>query len=398
MAYHLEPLKRKSRTTMKWFSAIVIMLFSVVPVLAQTSEKSVPMDSILSNPLFDILLLIVILLLIMIAVMADVVKNVARGVSGKPENLGKTFGAIVVLIAMYPYSARAADLVSGASKNTFYEGLDPTLFWLMILVIAFEIIVLTILLIIVQNLLGVEEKKNQMPAADHIQGEEPSLLERINASVSVEKEEEIMLDHNYDGIRELDNDLPPWWKYGFYITILWACIYLVHFHVTKTGSLQLEEYNTELKQADAALADYRKKSLSMVDETHVVQLKDEASLTLGKQLFLDNCSACHGKSGQGIVGPNLTDDYWLHGGSMNDIFKTIKYGYQEKGMKSWKDDFSASRIQAIASFIKGIHGTNPPNAKEKQGILYADQTSSSDSTHATPLKTDSLVGEGMKQK
>ena len=106
---------------------------------------------------------------------------------------------------------------------------------------------------------------------------------------------------------------------------------------------------------------------------------------VGATLFHDHCAACHGREGQGQVGPNLTDDFWIHGGSITDIFKTIKYGYTDKGMKSWKDDLSPSQIAMVASFIKSIHGTNPPNAKEKQGELYKEDGAISDSLKvATP--------------
>ncbi|HSC37770.1 MAG TPA: c-type cytochrome, partial [Chitinophagaceae bacterium] len=101
----------------------------------------------------------------------------------------------------------------------------------------------------------------------------------------------------------------------------------------------------------------------------------------GKTVFLQNCSPCHGKSGEGVVGPNLTDDYWLHGGGVKDIFKTIKYGWPEKGMKSWKDDLSPTQIAQLSSFIKSLRGTHPPNGKEQQGELYQE-------TGALPPKND----------
>ncbi len=398
MTHPQEPRNNRAANRNKWLSLISIMLISSLPVAAQSQEK-ISASSIFSNPLFDTLLFIAILLIILIAVMADVVKSVGQGMNQKSKSTGKGVGIIMLLLAIIPFSSKAGELAGPASSPSYYQGLNPSIFWFMIAVICFELIVFFVLIVIIRDLLGIEEKKAQLVSTKKGALQEPSLIERLNSSVAVEKEEEILLDHNYDGIRELDNDLPPWWKYGFYITIIWACIYLIHYHVTKTGSLQLEEYNTELKQADIALAEYRKKSISLVDETQVIQLKDETNLALGKQLFQDNCAACHGKAGQGIVGPNLTDDYWLHGGSMNDIFKTIKYGYQEKGMKSWKDDFPAIQIEAIASYIKTLRGTNPPDAKEKQGVLFTDQASiPSDSTGVKPIRADSTDEAKSKQK
>ena len=144
-----------------------------------------------------------------------------------------------------------------------------------------------------------------------------------------------------------------------------------------------------MAQADADLAAYRKTAANAVDETTVKLLTDAESLAKGKELFHDNCVACHNQQGQGLVGPNLTDDYWLHGGKINDVFKTIKFGYPEKGMKAWKDDFSGSQIAMLASYIKSLHGTNPPNPKEKQGELFVEGTTApTDSAARDSVKVD----------
>lgn len=194
-----------------------------------------------------------------------------------------------------------------------------------------------------------------------------------------------MFDHDYDGIKELDNDLPPWWKYGFYLTIVVGAVYLFNFHVAKTGDLQEIEYKKDVEQAEAAKAAYMASAANNVDETSVKLLTDPADIAAGKNIFEGTCATCHLKLGEGSVGPNLTDDYWLHGGSIQDIFKTIKYGYPDKGMKSWKDDYSPLQIAQLASFIKSIRGTNPPNAKAPQGELYTEKAMVPDS-----LKVDSL--------
>jgi cytochrome c oxidase cbb3-type subunit 3 len=113
-----------------------------------------------------------------------------------------------------------------------------------------------------------------------------------------------------------------------------------------------------------------------------------AEITEGATLYSKNCIACHGDKGQGGVGPNLTDDYWIHKGGIRDIFYTIKYGWAEKGMKSWKEDFSPVQIAQLASFVKTLHGTNPPAPKEKQGELYTENDATpSDSTATTPADT-----------
>ena len=192
-------------------------------------------------------------------------------------------------------------------------------------------------------------------------------------AIPIEKEQDHLLDHDYDGIQELDNSLPPWWKYGFYITIGVAVIYLLRFHVWNTGPTPEQEYQKEMAVAAKQIEDYRKKSGDMVDEK-TVTMSDAKGIAEGQKIFQSNCFACHGAKGEGGVGPNLTDNYWLHGGSINDVFKTIKYGVPDKGMQAWEKTYSPSQIKDIASYIKSIAGTNPPNAKAPQGEPFEEKT------------------------
>jgi cytochrome c oxidase cbb3-type subunit 3 len=146
--------------------------------------------------------------------------------------------------------------------------------------------------------------------------------------------------------------------------------------------LSKEEYEIAMNDAAIEKEAYLKKAANKVDENTVVYLKDAASLEAGKKIFTTTCMACHTADGGGAVGPNLTDDYWLHGGSIKDIFKTIKYGWPEKGMKSWKDDYSPVQIAQLASFVKSLHGTKPAKPKEPQGVLYEEKA-------AAPAAADS---------
>ncbi len=192
---------------------------------------------------------------------------------------------------------------------------------------------------------------------------------KVNEFRPIEQEVDLDMGHNYDGIRELDNKLPPWWKYGFYATMVFAVIYLWRYHVSHSAPLPAEEYAIAVRQAEVDKEAYLKQAANSVDENTVKLLTSPADLAAGKAVFESVCLACHGKYGEGLVGPNLTDNYWLHGGSIQEIFKTIKYGWPDKGMKSWKDDYSPAQLAQVASYVKSLGGTNPPNPKAPQGEL-----------------------------
>lgn len=192
------------------------------------------------------------------------------------------------------------------------------------------------------------------------------------------EESNLLLEDEYDGIKELDNPTPAWFMYLFYGTILFAIGYLLNYHVFGTGQLQYAEYKTEMAQADAAKKMYLSHQANQIDENTVKLVTDPTVLASGKTVFMTTCSPCHGAQGQGVVGPNLTDDYWLHGGKINQIFKTIKYGVLAKGMPTWEKQLSPKQISDVANYIKSLHGTNPPGAKEPQGTKEEDDAE----THA----------------
>jgi cytochrome c oxidase cbb3-type subunit 3 len=182
----------------------------------------------------------------------------------------------------------------------------------------------------------------------------------------VEKEADVMLDHDYDGIRELDNALPPWWKYGFIITIAIAFVYLGYFHAFGSGKNPTEEYAAEMESARIEKEIYESNNKDKVDENNIA-MADASGIKAGQILYETNCVACHIKDGGGNVGPNLTDDYWLHKGSLNDIYKTIKNGYPDKGMQSWAKTFSPKEISLLASYVKSLKGTKPAAPESPPG-------------------------------
>lgn len=201
-------------------------------------------------------------------------------------------------------------------------------------------------------------------------------------AIPIEKEADHLLDHDYDGIQELDNSLPPWWKYGFYLSIVFSVVYFFIYHVWDIGQNPEQEYQTEMAIATKQIEEYRKKAGDMVDEK-TVTMADAKGIEEGAKIFSTACMACHGAKGEGTVGPNLTDNYWLHGGSINDVFKTIKYGVPEKGMQAWEKTYSPSQIKNIASYIKSIAGSNPPNGKAPQGEPFEEQANPSAAKDST---------------
>jgi len=185
----------------------------------------------------------------------------------------------------------------------------------------------------------------------------------------LEKEDEILLEDDYDGIKELDNKVPPWFNYLFYTTIIFAVIYFLNYQVFKTGMSQAQEYQAEMQAAAVQQAELTKKG-TVISAENVKLLEDPASLNAGKEVFKANCVPCHGPEGGGVVGPNLTDDYWIHGGGIKNVFHTIKNGVPSKGMPTWMNQLSMKQIQDVASYVISLHGTHPANAKPPQGEKY----------------------------
>ncbi len=196
-----------------------------------------------------------------------------------------------------------------------------------------------------------------------------SIVKQMTDTVPIEAEDEIKLNHNYDGIEELDNNLPPWWKMLFYASIAWGVVYFAYYHIFDYGVLSGEEYNIEMAEAEIAREKYLEKVADLVNETNVTLLADASSLDVGKEIYLGKCAACHGQLGEGLVGPNFADNYWIHGGTIKDVFSTVKYGVPAKGMIPWQTQLKPLEMQQVSSYILTLQGTNPPNQKEPQGEL-----------------------------
>jgi cytochrome c oxidase cbb3-type subunit III len=266
---------------------------------------------------------------------------------------------------------------SGEAPSYFYDKMFGSLLLITAAVVILAAIAalygLLCAMIKVQQIQIYREKGIELPGeAAKASGESyfSRMYKNWTQAVPVEREQDVLFDHEYDGIRELDNSLPPWWVALFYITIAFAVVYMSYYHFFGSGPSSKEQYEREVERAEQAVALFRAQQGEQINEETVTALADEASLAVGKAIYDANCVACHGTGGEGTVGPNLTDPYWINGGGIKNVFKVITYGVPEKGMISWKTQLRASEIQKVASYILTLQGTNPPNPKAPEGELY----------------------------
>ena len=179
-----------------------------------------------------------------------------------------------------------------------------------------------------------------------------------------EPKDPLLLDHEYDGIQELDNKLPRWWVWLFYLCTIFAAAYMVYYHVLGFGELSIAEYTREAKAGEAL-----KNAAQQKFESTLASLepsKDPAILAKGQATFVTYCAPCHRADGGGLVGPNLCDDYWIHGDKFADNLKTIVNGVPEKGMLTWKGVLQPAEIHAVASYVYTLRGSKPPNPKPRE--------------------------------
>jgi cytochrome c oxidase cbb3-type subunit 3 len=226
------------------------------------------------------------------------------------------------------------------------------------------------------NTLLTEEQRKQKEIEDNLPFTENAFFKNVMAKLTrtrkIEEEGELMLNHDYDGIRELDNVLPPWWVYLFYGCIIFAAIYLVRFEIMGAPDQETELKN-EMAQAKIEVAEYMKTAPDMMDEKSVTLLTDATALAEGKTIFTANCVACHRADAGGAIGPNLTDEQWILGGGIKNLFHTITNGGRDgKGMISWKATLKPKQIQAVASYIISLKGSNPVAPKAPEGEVWID--------------------------
>lgn len=248
------------------------------------------------------------------------------------------------------------------------------LFVFLFLLIAIEITISAIDKITYQLL--TEEQRAKLEAASSVGFKDSEwyskLLKKLTKSEPIENEGQLLLDHDYDGIRELDNNLPPWWVYLFYACIVFAVVYLVRFEIMGADNQEME-LKKEMAQAKIEVAEYMKTAPDLMDEKTVTLLTDAAALAEGKTIFTTNCAACHRADAGGQIGPNLTDDHWILGGGIKNVFHTLVNGGRDgKGMISWKGTLKPKEMQKVASYVLSLRGSNPKDPKAPDGEIWVE--------------------------
>jgi len=370
---------------MGWLS--LLLLAFAQPVWA----AGPPEPSIFSNPLALTLLILMLVLLIIIAVLANLLVSTAdmKMKKRKNEKAGVTTSMVLIFLFLSPavFGQEATPEAAGAAVRSAVQsigGLSVSTFYFMAVVIFLELFIILALLFNIRFLLKTEkEKLSAALSPEVVRPPAVTWWNRINKFKPVEQEADIDLGHDYDGIRELDNRLPPWWLYGFYVTIIAAGIYLWRFHVSHTGPTSQQEYEQSVQLAELKIQEHLKLKGDAVNENTVTVLTGAEDIAAGKKIFTTSCASCHKEAGGGDVGPNLTDEYWIHGGDVKNIFKIVKYGIN--AMPQWQNAYSNKQLAQVASYVKTLRGTNPPNAKPAQGELYKEEPAPAKPT------TDSLA-------
>jgi len=348
-------------------SLVTILLSMGYPVMAQSEEVT----SSASHPVAIAMISIIALLAFVILLLGNVMISSYSIYRKRNQNSGLKTILLFLLSTLAGHTALAQEATTASASivaNEWVPGLSNTAVIFMISIIILELIIIFYMVSVFRYF----TKLKKVPSEAGVPQKKFAWFEKLNRTKTIDakSEEAYNLGHDYDGIQELDNPTPPWWQWGFVASGIFAVIYLWVYFVSHSAPNQYQELQIANTKAEEKIKAFMANSANNIDENTVTYLGDTKDLDEGKKLFTTNCAACHGTDGGGIVGPNLTDKYWLHGGSIQNIFKTIKYGVPEKGMKSWKEDFTPKQIAQLASFVHSLQGTKPNNPKEPQGDIY----------------------------
>ena len=288
-------------------------------------------------------------------------------------------GYLRVLIIFFAVFAAMEYFIDSGNQPAFIKFPMVAIFLLvfLFLLIAIEVTINAVDTIMYHLL--TEEQKIKLTEVKKVSFTDSALYKKVaNFFIQPQQQEdegELLLHHDYDGIKELDNNLPPWWVYLFYACIIFSVIYLVRFEIMGADN-QETELKKEMAQAQIDIAEYKKTAPDLMDENSVTLLTDAANLAAGKAIYTTNCVACHRADAGGQIGPNLTDDQWILGGGIKNVFHTLVNGGRDgKGMISWKGTLKPKQMQEVASYILSLKGTNPKDPKAPEGEVWVDPSS-----------------------
>lgn len=310
----------------------------------------------------------------------------------------QSYARVILLVVLAYFLLEIVTDTGEQSAFVAYPILWAVLGFIAVFAIAIEVSVGALNSILYRSLDPEKKEKYDLAQAQEKEqrfGGLKRMYKQLLGSKPVEEEHEIILDHNYDGIKELDNKLPPWWVYSFYATILFAVIYLAKYHIFQ-GETQEQEYVAKIAQAELEVAEYKKTAKNLVDINTVVMLTEEGDLNAGKAIFATNCVACHKADGGGGIGPNLTDPNWILGGGIKNVFNTISEGGRAgKGMIPWKTELKPIEMAQVASYVLTLEGTTPAEPKKAEGDIWVDPDKQAQiSTDETAQSvTDSIPSE-----
>ncbi len=308
---------------------------------------------------------------------SDLFKKKVAALHDKSKGTGDTVRAIILLVGMSfissnvdAFSFEAPAIAKDINVWVYIEQID---LYVLLIIALLLLGFLMHMINMFYKVLRIMKPKKKASAAEESQS---SITRVLTGATPIEEEDKIDTGHEYDGIRELDNPMPPWWLAGFFISIVFAVIYMFHYHVLGTGDLQTAEYNKSMEKAQKEIMEYRKKMAMNIDETNATLMVDDSDLMKGKTLFNNNCTVCHTESGGGDTGPNLTDDYWIYGNDIKDVFKVIKYG-TPNGMPKHESKFNPVQLQQVASYVLHLElVTMDQGGLEPQGDLYGEASNS----------------------
>ena len=323
--------------------------------------------------IFNWLIVLTVILIIAIIVMAGTLMTLMKSdyFKSKLKELSSKTNSLILIITtgalLLSKNAHALNYMGPGEgeKDGPWLLVDTTDFLALLVIDVILLVVVLYLRHLFSQMLGMVRPKAEKIEEVPVLASFKKVNQVLTDAVPIEEEHKILMEHEYDGIQELDNNLPPWWVWGFYATIVFAFIYLINYHLLGVSDLQIKAYDKEVKVAEKEVQAYLNKMAMNVDETNATLMTDPANISEGKATFEVNCVACHKADGSGDVGPNLTDKNWIYGFDIKDVFKTVKYG-TANGMPEHSSKFNPVQIQQVASYVLSLPETT---GKAAQGDI-----------------------------